>query len=226
MKNKLIRLKSLILAGSIFLTSSSLVGCSSSNNKDNETSIIQTETTIYDIGEHILSVPIEEDIRTCNFQYEYHPGYEPVGISLKAYGQIFNNYGGGAILYSNTEPVECCSIQTSSSDEFLSLDFGTPLSIKQTDEDKKEKIKEFGVGEHIISIPLTSDNSTDNIQYEYHEGYEVVGIATTSYGQRFNNFGGGVILYKNITPVKCNLADNGYTMFGIPFETEKTKIYK
>ena len=107
MKNKYIRLKALLLAGTMFLSSSILTSCK--EDTSNQTVISEEITTNFDIGEHIISIPISKDIdiRNCNVQYDYHPGYEPIGISSSAYGKFDNNFGGGVILYKNIVPVQC-----------------------------------------------------------------------------------------------------------------------
>lgn len=102
----------------------------------------------------------------------------------------------------------------------------------QDDLNKQESIIEqestikFDIGEHIISVPIESDIRFNNSQYEYHESYEVIGIATSAKGKSVNSFGGGVLLYKNIIPVKCTRGDNGYTSFGIPYEKKQVKTLK
>ena len=54
----------------------------------------------------------------------------------------------------------------------------------------------------------------------------MVQITISAHGMFDNDFGGGVLLYKNITPVKFDRVDNGYTSFGIPLKIEKTKTLK
>lgn len=228
MKDNYIRLKAMILAISIALTSTTLTGCSNKNSRidSNPGIVIQESTKHFGIGEHIISVPIEDDIRFDNFQYDYHAGYEPIGISITAHGKYDNDFGGGAIIYSNIDEVECSSSIRDKDGNYLYLDFGTPIYYVEKENDSNSEIKEFDVGEHIISIPIEKDNRFDNFQYEYRDGYEVVGIATSAHGMFDNDFGGGVLLYKNITPVKCTINDNGYTSFGVPLEIEKTKTLK
>ncbi len=227
MKNKYIRLKAMLLAGTIAITGASLSSCDNNNEKTPNQAIVSQDTIArFNIGEHIISVPIEKDIRYSNVQYEYHPGYEPVGISVTAYGQSGNCFGGGAIIYVNTEEVDCPSNLVDKDGNYLYLDFGTPIFYKDDESDINNSIKEFGIGEHIISVPINEDNRFEQFQYEYHEGYEVVGIATSAHGKVVNCFGGGVLLYKNIIPVKCIRGNDGYTTFGIPFEIEKTRTLK
>ena len=56
MKNKYIRLKALLLAGTMFLSSSILTSCK--EDTSNQTVISEEITTNFDIGEHIISIPI------------------------------------------------------------------------------------------------------------------------------------------------------------------------
>ena len=57
-------------------------------------------------GEHIISVPLKKD-SDDNTQYECYEGYEPIGMASSAYGRYGYRYGGGCILYTNTEKVKC-----------------------------------------------------------------------------------------------------------------------
>lgn len=57
-------------------------------------------------GEHIISIPLKKG-SDDNIQYEHYEGYEPIGIATSAYGRYAYNYGGGCILYTNTEKVKC-----------------------------------------------------------------------------------------------------------------------
>lgn len=218
----------ILLAGTMITT---FVGCSNSySDQDDlakqEPTTQQESTMKFDVGEHIISVPIYQDIRYDNVQYEYHEGYEPVGISITAHGEYANHYGGGTIIYSNVEEVECSSSQKDTQGMYLYSNFGTPIYQDKKTDDTDYDIKEFGIGEHIISVPIEYDNRGANIQYKYHEGYEVVGTASSAHGKYANHYGGGVLLYKNIIPVKCTLDENGYTSFGIPYEKEQVKTLK
>lgn len=225
MKEKYIRLKALAFAGVMAATCVGITGCKNKSTSDTSSQaiVIEKSTKEFGVGEHIVSIPITDDIRLKTVQHEFHPGYEPVGISLTAYGRYTNTFGGGAIMFANTEEVECTSYSLGSDNNYIYSDFGTPVYGVKANNDSKESIKEFDVGEHIISVPMKIDNRTNQVNYEYHEGYEIVGVGTTSYGMYTNSFGGGVILYVNTTPVKCALQDEGYTSFGVPKESEKTK---
>jgi len=222
---KNIRLKALALAVLIAGTSAGMSGCSNDDNSDdlNQAIVSEISTMQFNAGEHIISVPIEGDIRNGCFQHQFRKGYRPIGISLSAYGKLSNNYYGGAIIYSNTETVECVSTFIDESGNYVYADFGIPFFDDFSDvNDSNEPVKEFGIGEHIISVPM-NDNRSENLQIEYREGYEIVGMASTAYGQHSDNYGGGVLLYVNTVPVKCTLDENGYTSFGIPLEISKTK---
>lgn len=224
MKNRYLNLKAILLTATLALTGSGLTGCSVSGENNKTILVLEREATHFDIGEHILSVPIleSEDVRLKNYQYEYHPGYDVVGISLTSYGQHSNNFGGGSIVYVNNEEVDCSTNLKDQDGNYVYLYFGTPINNRET----RENNNEFGVGEHIISVPImeTDDNRENEVQYEYHEGYVVVGISTSAYGKNGNVFGGGVILYKNVVPVVCSLSEDGYTTFGTPIEVEKEHL--
>ena len=221
MEFKYKNLKAMLLAWTLTVASTSLTGCGNQNS--DTLSLTQNTIINFDAGEHIISVPISEknDIRENNVQYEYHPGYEPIGISITAWGHFDNYFGGGAITYANTEKVECSSSLVDSDGNYICTDFGTPVYYNEEKYTSNNNMKVFGIGEHIISVPINEDNRLAQFQYDYHEGYEIVGIATSAWGHFDNYFGGGVLLYKNTTPVQCTLGDHGYTTFGIPGEMEK-----
>lgn len=183
--------------------------------KSNTLYAIEDEMKYYDIGEHIISAPFssEIDMRYNIVQHTYYPGYEPIGITMSEYGLHGKNYSGGAIVYVNVEELD------GSSRSF----FESQAYNQNGQHDKKGTAREFGIGEHILSVPINENISLDYYQYTYHEGYEVVGIATDDYAwEHSDNYDGGVILYKNITPVRCVCGDNGYTSFGSPIEKENT----
>lgn len=180
-KNK-IKIYSFIFSG--VLSSFNLVGC----NRSNQELVINN----YEKEPYVISIPIEEDIRFNNIQYEYYEGYNPVGISIKTYGNLNDKYRVGNIIYSKQPDLK---------KEIINND---------------SNIKIFNIGEHIISIPL-KDN------YEYHEGYEIVGVANTAYAKKGDNYSNGVVLYINTELVECIKEKDGYINFGIPIENEKVK---
>lgn len=217
MKENYTRLKAMLLAGTIALTSAGLTGCGNKNDNTISGPIVMDRQTVkeFGIGEHIISKPINADIRKEIYQYDYIPGYEPVGISVSSYGT--SSFGGATILYRNTEEVSCSSNNFDYNGETLYLDFGTPISDNVSVNNVNEEagsIKEFAPGEHIISVPLTQDIRSDSFQYTPVAGYEIVGVATSAYGT--NSYAGGTLLYKNVEPVRCTASDRGYTSFGTP----------
>lgn len=174
----------------------------------------------FGIGEHIISIPIDDPTKG-NMQYNYHEGYKAIGVSTSAYGRYGYNYGKGKILYVNEYPVKCYPTYKKG-EELIYTDFGTPIEYEREITQSGGNWQEFNAGEHIISIPLKKD-SEDNELYEYYEGYEPIGIATSAYGRYGYNYGGGCILYVNSEKVKCIKDDesDSYTSFGIPIEETK-----
>ena len=108
------------------------------------------------------------------------------------------------------------------------VDFGTSIQANEqntTDDNQDGYVKEFGIGEHIISTPILFDNRTQQMQYDFYDGYEIIGIVTTGYGNRDNAFGGGAVLYRNTQTVKCiRDSDGDYTTFGIPFSYDNAEV--
>lgn len=241
MKNKYTRLKALLLAGTILLTSSSLAGCSKKNSKDKDSNtkedsaiIVQDSTKYFDIGEHIISIPIDSDesshlvpihkVFSEVKQYEYHEGYKAVGIAVSCHAY---SYGGACIIYENEYPVECHSTSIDENGNSIYKDFGRPIDFQREETTKTSNTKDFNIGEHIISIPI-KDPTSEAMQYEYHEGYEVIGIATSDYAY---DFGGACILYVNTQSVTCTITESSdnqelYLSFGIPLEKETIRILK
>ncbi|MDE5888521.1 MAG: hypothetical protein K2H20_00720 [Bacilli bacterium] len=200
-----------------------LTGC---GNKENipkviygQDSNIETVTSkTFEAGEHIISVPIEDPTKDV-MQHNFYPGYKCMGMGTASYGD-FNTFAGACLLYVNDTAVECRSLNGKTF-----TDFGTPVDyvdIENTITQNGERT--FGVGEHIISIPIP-DPTNDNVQYQPYEGYEAIDIATACYG-RLKGFSGAAILYVNTVPVKCVPTNerNGnyqYLTFGTPIEPEK-----
>ena len=223
------RLIALALAGVMTFT---MVGCSSnakktdSINATQQQSYIQETKKIFGIGEHILSVPIEDPTKESQ-QHNYYDGYKCVGMGSSAYGPYFYTFGGASLLYVNEYPVECYATRFDKNNIPVYTTFGTPLEYEKTENNTTADTKDFGVGEHIISIPV-EDPTKENVQYKYYEGYETIDIAISAYGQYFNSFGSACILYVNTVPVRSNVTSydknnvGRYTIFGTPIELEKT----
>ena len=224
MKNKYLRLKALLLAGTIAVTSAGLSGCSSDKYEGMElrTSSSQTyDKKVFGVGEHIISVPIKNPTSGVN-QYNYHPGYKVAGIASANFSY---SYAGACILYENEYPVECYSTGTDKNGNSLYESFGDPIDFSREEANKTGNTRDFGVGEHILSVEIKNPTS-DPKQYEYHEGYEIAGIATAYYGY---SFGGACILYVNTEPVRCTVSGKSgnkesYLTFGTPIEKGKVKV--
>lgn len=221
------------VASCIFLTSMLAVGTSavglmildSENEKNNSQieEIDEEQTKVFEIGEHLLSVPIDNPTKEI-IQYDYHPGYKPVGITVASYGQYGARDGGSCILYTNETEVECRSNKTNG-EEYIYDTFGFPMDYEKQESSETLTTKEFDVGEHIISIPI--DDPTDaRTQFEFHDGYEPVGVASAKYGRYGGSYAGGCILYVNVEPVTCEKTadDNVYLTFGTPTEKELIKV--
>lgn len=173
-------------------------------------------------GEHIISVLIDSPLEEAQ-QYEYHPGYKPVGIASATYGKSNSIDAGSCILYVNEYPVEGKSTGIKDEQPFFG-EFGTPIDYIKTELTERDDVIEFAPGEHIFSIPI--DDPTDfNFQYDFHEGYEPIGITTASYGQSMDFTAGSCILYVNTETVECEKQeDNNYIEFGKVKENNKKLI--
>ena len=196
----------------------SLSGCAES--KQEITSYVsESNRKIFGEGEHIISVPISDPTQET-IQYEYHEGYKPVGITTDSYGEYAKCHGKSYIVYTNEYPVNCYPTYEIEG-ELLYTDFGTPIDYERDKTNSGNDWQEYNIGEHIISVPL-DNNMEEGFQIQYHDGYEVVGIASSAYGKYAYCTGGGCILYKNTKNVKCIKDETGnYTSFGIPEEDTK-----
>ncbi len=222
MKDKYIKLKAMLLAGAIAASGISLTGCSPKYD-GNEIIFSEKEqvygTDVLDVGKHIISVPIKKPFSEIE-QYNYHPGYKVVGIASSSLAYSFH---GACLVYENEYPVECDCTSIDDKGNRLYEKFGKPIDYVKEERNPGE----FNPGEHIISIPVGSPYS-DITQYEYHEGYEVVGMTSSSLAYSFY---GAAVLYVNTVPVKCSLTkvEDGkdkYLSFGIPMEIDETKTLK
>lgn len=173
----------------------------------------------FDIGEHIISIPINDDPRDNIMQYEYHPGYKPVGMAVMAYGEYSGSFGGAAITYVNIEEVIANVTGKNSVGEAVFTEFGIPTVTN-------DRIKEdgiFDIYEHIISIPINYNIGEEVIQFNHIDGYELVGICNSAYGPYASQNDGGCLLYVNIIPVKVEpiIDSNGsvsYASVGAPID--------
>ena len=215
------------IGGAIVLVACAAGGISEIIKKDdnNETSIVETidmPTITFEEGKHLISVPVDGSLEEAR-QYEYHPGYRPLGIATAAYGKTYDYDGGTCILYVNdTEIVAKANGQVDG--EFIYSDFGTPIDYEQKLNSESIETYDFPAGTHILSIPV-NDPTDNSQQYEMPDGYEAIGIATASHGQTFEYSLGGCILYVNTEDVTCKKTEDGkYINFGTPKEEVKVKV--
>lgn len=183
-----------------------------------EISYTKEDDKLFEVGDHIIAIPIE-DPRYEVKEYETHIGYEPVGISSSTYGRDYGYYGDGYILYENN--CEIIAHPTGKDDEgnLIYDDFGYPIEYNEKDTNETAYIIEYLPGEHVVSVPLPT--YVEDLQFESYDGYEPVGIATTSYGKDSYHPGGGCILYTNTEKVEKEKDSD--TVFGTPIEEQYQK---
>ena len=205
-KNLSVLLSSIILAGT--LTSCGV-----------ELSEAEATTRRFDIGEHTISIPLEQDPRKKAVQYQYHEGYIPTSIDMNFSKSKYSyNYNGSMITYTNVKEVEVRTKMVNQNGEYIYNSFG---KVENEENKKTTSKKEFDTGEHILSIPYDRDLSNATFQLPFYEGYEVVGISNPVASS------GGCLLYINIVPVECEESEeNTYTTFGKVIEKQKVKNYK
>ena len=180
------------------------------------------ETKVFAPGEHIMSVLIDSPLEEAQ-QYEYHPGYKPIGIASATYGKYEAHDSGSCILYVNDYPVEVKSNGIKDDEAYFSS-FGTPIDYTYTEKNESTYTIDFAPGEHILSIPIDDPTNYDS-QFMFYEGYEPVGIATASYGKYDDNSSGSCMLYVNTQTVTLDKNENNeYIEFGTPKEEAKVKI--
>lgn len=204
-----------------------VVGYSSAKLKEKEKPSYGYEPSdddvkIFEPGEHLISVIIDSPLDEAK-QYEYHPGYKPLGIASSTYGKGSERDAGSCMLYINDREV-IAKADGKVDDELHFGEFGTPIDFEDKFYTEGVETFDFQAGTHILSIPIS--NPTDyNVQYEIHKGYEPIGIATASYGQGTDHYSGGCILYINTEDVTCKKQENQeYTEFGTPKEEAKVKV--
>lgn len=178
----------------------------------------------FEPGEHIISVIIENPLEEAK-QYEYHPGYKPLGIATAAYGKSTHHDAGSCMLYINDTEV-IAKADGKVDGELHFGEFGTPIEMEDKNIVEDVYTVDFPAGTHIISVPI-NDPTEYNTQYVIHEGYEPVGIATSAYGKATDHSSGGCILYVNNEDITCKKEDNNiYVEFGIVKAEEKKLIKK
>lgn len=188
---------------------------------------------IFAPGEHVISVPFEKDPTKTRLQYPYYEGYSAIGLSSSSYGGFYM-FRGASILYVNNVEVVCNQTNTDENGNVVFSEFGIPTGdVQKINQNLTETTKDFGVGEHIISVPVKIDPTESNVQYIFGSSdcYEVVDISATSYGRTYI-FRGSCLLYVNKVPVRCTSTsqdengNNVYCDFGTPLTQDNIKVLK
>ena len=219
------RIKAALLTAFLMLT---LTACSRKNyTKEEGERIVNSESyknKTLDIGEHTISVPYKDKDPTREIiQYPYYAGYKAVGIAAKA---DRGSYISSCIVYQNEYPVECHGMDLDNNGNII-YDFGNPIGYEKPEGYQTRLLKLFNPGEHILSIPFKDDTVTKRpMQYEYHEGYEIVGVASYYYDGGNDR---SCVLYVNTEPVLCAITEEKkgeerYITFGQVVKKEAEKI--
>jgi len=176
---------------------------------------------IFDEGEHIIAVPIEDPTSKVH-EYQYYDGYTPVAISVAAYGKGSYHFDKAYILYKNTTPVMAYPNDKNEEGEFIYEEFGTPLKQEEREIKQDNETITYLPGEHIVSVPFSEFNL--DLQFDSYEGYEPIGFANSTYGQVSAHKYKGCILYVNNEEVvvRKNIT-NGELPFGTPTGNQLTK---
>lgn len=166
----------------------------------------------FEPGEHIISITIDEtDIdqrdfyNNKNINFPYYDGYSFIGVSW--------DRDTITLLYVNTETVWCTATGTDKAGNLVYTEFGT-AEVSSKEEPESDNCQYFDEGQHIIGIPITEPN--ENQQYDYHEGYEIVGFTHCILGKTV--YSGGYVVYVNTVPVNCEKTEEGFVDFGTPVE--------
>ena len=166
---------------------------------------------VFEPGEHLVVIPIEDPTEK-EMLYEKHIGYKPVGICASKYGQTISIYYDGYMVFENIVEVKAPATNVDEKGNCLYETFGEPVNYEVSLNEN-----EYDAYEHIISVPYEIEQG--QLQFEYKDGYEIVGVSTTARGKTIGTNSGGCILYTNTEPVRCE--DTTKPVFGTPIEKEK-----
>ena len=182
--------------------------------KDNVDDNIDNNEIYFAPGEHIVAVAIEDPLGEP-VVYSGHPGYKPIGISASAYSQYFPSYHVGYMLFENIVEVKTNATDTDINGNYIYNNFGTPVDYEITSYGENS----YDSYQHIIAMPFSIEGP--RTQVEPIDGYEVVGIATASYGRYAGSDAGTCILYVNTEPVKNCVDEYNCPKCGTPIEKAK-----
>ena len=181
----------------------------------------EAEDKMFDEGEHIIAVDIEDPTSSMK-EYRVQDGYKPLGISTSGYGQNGYHFGKAFILYENTTPVMAHPTDKNLDGEYIYEEFGYPLEKEDKTIIEEDGKTIYSPGTHMISVPF--NGYTMDYQFDSYEGYEVVGMANSTYGKNGPHGYHGCILYVNNEEVvvdKTNSEDQ--VSFGTPTGKVLTK---
>ena len=234
----------ILLTGTMLVTGSSLTGCSVDYPNNNSTFVEKNnkeenskKTKVFNPGEHIISKRInditeKDENNPYNeiHQIEYHDGYKCVGLGISvrgAYKGRTTYFDEASVVYINEYEVECKSSGKDINGNEVYTDFGSPINFTKNTNKEIDDEKVFEIGTHILTVPVKSPEEAD-IQYTYHDGYELVDIALTGDHYRDND---AIAMYVNTEKVKCKKTNTNketneseFHEFGTTIEKNKTLI--
>ena len=186
--------------------------------KEKQEQVLEEEPEFMDIGEHAIAVDYDIDV-DMQQQLSVPDGYELRGI--------VKDSGISSVLYVNTKPVLCKPTGVTKDGEPDYGDLCTPVE-EQPLIESYEDVRDFEVGEHVITAPIRVDTyGRKTMQFEYHEGYEVISMTASTSG-RYVHDDDGCIVYRNVVPVRATATavdSSGYIFgdFGVLIEKGKVK---
>lgn len=193
------------------ISASVLSGCGAKEDSSSSNSSEEKQNISYDAFSQTILEVVDVN-RNEVTQFEGHLGYQPVAISLESYGKTFSYLDEGCIYFVNNQDI----ISNNNN-------FGTGVAPEEVIEDG-----EFLPYQHILLVPVSDidSNFEENTTYPYHDGYQIVGADTVTYGKTFCLHDETYLLYTNTETVKCTnySVEDGKTKsieFGVPKENNK-----
>ena len=176
---------------------------------------------LFDTGQHKLAEKIDDPTEKIK-QYPYHEGYKPIGMTISNYESVIGtDEVDSYIIYENTEPIKVAPTHTdvNGDTEYKNFGYTVEKHEKNSEDDK------YDIYEHIVSIPYSGN--VNEINFENHDGYEIVGICNDIHEGTIGNESNGCILYVNVEPVEVHHRGTKddkivYDTFGTPIVEEKT----
>ena len=193
------------------LGSTILTGCGAKEETTLSDTNVEEENISYDAFSQTISEVINVNRNEIN-QLDGHLGYQPVAISLESYGKVISSLDNGCIYFVNNQDVVANS-----------NDFGKGVVQEEVINDG-----EFLPYQHILLVPVgkIDSNFYENTTYPYHDGYQIMGADTVTYGKVVCFHDETYLLYANTETVKCTnyTVEDGKTRsteFGVPVEKKK-----